>query len=140
MSDLHLVWFFGCIGDSGHYLWSPVSRGHDSKTLRSVIPWGDGLDGGLCPGAYDRRFPKMPQRDYQPEGYAAVSYRGGWTALAWWDRSVDSRPGSNAAVLVHELATASELLERARVVWPEVFSRLKYQIVLQSVDGEVERT
>ena len=105
MSEPQPVLFFGCHGcfgsrpQAGHFLWrKPGPR--SSLTDLEQTPWGYALDSKLAPAGP------------QIEGRALCHHADGWTALAWWDRSVDSRPGSNAAVLVHEDIPAAELLRR----------------------------
>lgn len=102
------VWHFGCIGEAGHYLRKPDGS---SGNVRTDQPWGFKIDTRLCP---------------QPEsgdGKTAEHHKDGWTAVAFWDYSGDSRPGSNSVFLVHAEATTEQVLEAARVQWPHLFAR-----------------
>ena len=100
---------FGCIGTSG--------AGHQlrSRTLPHLVwdstPWDRLIDGGLA-----------PRRDCVTGEYVE-HHKDGWTAVAFWDRSGDSRPGSNTVFLVATTVTGAELLSAAREQWPAVFAR-----------------
>lgn len=108
------VWFFGCLGEPGHYL-----RGADKRIeWNRVHPWGNKIDGGLCEG------PKYQRAD----GKMWEHHKDGWTAVAFWDQSGDDRGASNTAFLVHAEVTADELIAAARLQWPEVFARPGFPI------------
>lgn len=110
-----MIYFFGCWERAGHYL-----HAVDGRQLRwAEGPWGYAIDGGL-----------LDKRVAQVEGVAVVAQRDGWTAVSFWDRSVDKRQGSNAAFLVDELVTGEELLARARVAFPTIFARFTFPVVL----------
>ncbi len=112
--------FFGCWDRLGHALHTPAGR-----TLgASASPWGFSIDAGL-----------LDQRAPQVEGVAVVAQRDGWTAISFWDRSADPRPGSNTAFLVDELVSGEDLLARAREAFPAVFARFGFEVRLANVTG-----
>ena len=107
------IYYFGCIGDSGHYLWrNDYNRGLDFD----VTPWGTDIDTGLCPPGN------------QPQGLAALHHKDGWTALAFWDRSVDKRPGSNSVFLANRVVDFDGMMALARANFPAVIARLPFPI------------
>lgn len=94
-------YYFGCDKQAGHHAFDEGRRRPPYE--RAII--FSHLDGTLPP---------------QPEGrnlyVASFSRLGGWnmTALSWWDRSVDSRPGSNSTILAPGLTIAPvEMLDEA---------------------------
>ncbi len=103
---------FGCIGVAGHYLRGSVKRNWRNEET----PWGDKLDGGLLTDNYYKC-------DSTVTGLCSEHHLNGWTAISFWDRSGDSRGGSNTSFLCHAQITAAELLALAREQWPQVFSR-----------------
>lgn len=130
------AYYFGCWAAPGHYLWLPGTGGHPYKAGRDevellggrshgrdpkpgIIPWGYSLDGGLLKGS----------RSYT-EGVARVEQRDGWTALSFWDQSVDSRPGSSSTVAFDALLTPEEALAAAREAFPPIFARFPFDVVL----------
>jgi hypothetical protein len=128
MSARNEVLFFGCWDEVGHYLhnengrtiWQPETIG---------LPWSS-LDTALCPGARHRRFNDVSGED-QVEGWAALHQKDGWTALVWWDRSVDKRLGSNAAVFAKGTHTLDEMLAIGTRVFPRVLKRFAYRITTE---------
>jgi hypothetical protein len=122
-----LILYFGCIGGPGHYLHGPATR-RAEKQLRAagIYP---AIDGGYCPGVDPNRKHAWQLPERQVEGEAALHHVGGWTILAFWDRSVDSRMGCNSAFLLRGEATFGEMVELSRREWPEVWSRFTFRVV-----------
>ena len=104
-------WFyFGCYERPGHFLFVPGMRTEYTHRLSR-----GGLDGLFCPpekvGLY----------------IAALSRLGGhgYSVLSFWDRTVDTRPGSNSNFLAPSLTCSPEsILAGARMFFPEVYARL----------------
>jgi hypothetical protein len=117
--------YFGCIRESGHYLWGNhrgqpyKDRGTwDIQRALTVKVGFDGIDGKL-----------QPQRSQQ-RGEALLSHSWtGWTALGFWDRTVDTRPGSNSTFLCDQRLSFDEMLADAQEHWPTIFARLPFEIV-----------
>lgn len=65
----------------------------------------------------------------QPEGRALLHHRDGWTAVAFWDRTGDSRPGSNTAFLLDEVLDFDAAVDAARQAYPHVFARFTFEVV-----------
>lgn len=114
------LYYFGCGREPGHHLWEP---GRDRmRRFREAVPgelpgpwdWCD-LDGGLCPDRQGRH----------PQGVARLHHCGGWTALAFWDRSVDRRPGSCSVFLASGTWSFEEMLGWCSRGFPQVFDRLR---------------
>lgn len=116
-----VIFYFGCLRESGHYLWLPSG----SRTVAD----------------YDQRLPVtfpcrlstldsgfLPPRAPQDEGVARIWQTDGWTILAFWDRSVDSRPGSNSAFVLEGDLSFEEATAAARGAYPEVWARLKFEV------------
>ena len=103
------VYFFGCLGTAGHFLYSK----NEHRTLPDKqTPWGFEMDGGLAPQ-------DVPEK----QGHAAIHHKNGWTAVSWWDRTVDTRGKCNSAVLAegeHDFEQMKVLLKEH---WPEVYTR-----------------
>ena len=115
------IYYFGCIGQHGHYMFKPGSRMTDWMFL-DKNPWGHSIDGRLCPD------------EKQIEGQARIHQKDGWTALSFWDRSIDRRPGSNSNFLAEGDHTFDEMMLLANEHFPEVMERFVFNIEL--VDGE----
>lgn len=114
-------WFyFGCHRQAGHYVFT---EGMGSPSYRSDARNLNRFDGAL------------PKQDDRTPYVATVSRLGGWgfTALAFWDYSVDSRGGCNSVVFAPSLTIEpDELLTEAQRRFPEVFGRLPQPVRLLS--------
>jgi hypothetical protein len=113
------VYYFGCWGnEAGHYLHGSNGRLR-WRDEESLTPWGMKCDGVLCPYGTNG-----------PQGVVAHHHKDGWTAIAFWDRSIDSRPGSNSVFFIHAEVTAEEAWRLAQEKFPQVCGRFKFEIKL----------
>lgn len=112
--------YFGCVGQAGHryFLRSATGRPYSADQQDST-PWGMQVDGGL-----------VPKGSRRGEGVAHVIHEHGWTALAFEDRSVDSRGGSWSVYCIPDTLDGPEALTIAREAYPTIFSRYKFPVVL----------
>lgn len=121
--DLHTPitrrFYGGCIGQSGHYLWD--IHGHTIYRQDKDIPW-EGWDGPLQP------------KHTNAEGLAIIHYKreeGGpmWTAISFWDRTVDKRGNSSSNFFADSHLSFDEMLEDAKEHWPYIFERYPFEVV-----------
>lgn len=109
------VYYFGCVNGIGHGLYN--SRGHHIH-YADGMPWTvKQLDCGLLSASYGQR-----------QGDAALVQTHGWTALSFWDRTVDGRGNSNSAFVARGLFTLEEMKALARAAFPDIFSRLNFEL------------
>jgi len=94
------VYYFGCKDEPGHYMHTPDLK-VDWEFMRGN-PWGNEID----------------------DGFKGLAYKGGWTALAMPDYTVDSRPGSNSVFLAEGIFYEKEMIEIAYHYFPEIARRL----------------
>lgn len=107
--------YFGCIGESGHYLWSRSGSRYDAeKSLPFCVHI---LDAGLL-------NPNAPQ----VEGLIRHVIIEGWTIMTFWDRSVDRRPRSNSAFVVEGALSFAEAFAEAQRQWPEIMKRFQFHL------------
>jgi hypothetical protein len=120
MSDVQ-VFYFGCVGETGHYLWDRnLRRAYDA----CGFGWRD-LDTYFCLGVAPGK-PDCPSD--QPEGAARLTHARGATVLAFWDRSVDKRRGSHSTFVIegtHDFDTAKALTQKA---FPRVWERYGFDV------------
>jgi hypothetical protein len=118
MSDKWL--YFGCNREPGHYLYTEGMLPNFVVKFRRL-----GMFDGLL----------APQQSSAPY-IASVTRLGGWgfTALSFWDYSVDKRGGCNSIIFAPSLViTPEELLRVAEIRFPEVWARLPQPVVLVSI-------
>jgi hypothetical protein len=130
-----LALYFGCVGDSGHFLWDPRDMSSRLRPPRDVqdFPWTMGqLDHDLLDRRGLRRFGKV--------AWLVGGRPVAWHAFLWWDRSVDRRPGSNSGFYVRGFEPrredAAPAFEYAKAVWPGVVERQLFPLVLDASDPE----
>jgi len=116
------VYYFGCWSVPGHYLHMPSGR----TSYRDP-------EGFPCRStALDSGF--LPVGDSQEEGVATLCHLNGWTILAFWDRSVDSRPGANSAFVIRGEWSFGEARDKAKAAFPSIWQRFKFEVKLREVN------
>jgi len=125
------VYYFGCYGDTGHYLWQ-AEGSTARREARELFPWPE-LDGTLPPAERreSRREGGYPEVSKEaPQGHAALHHKRGWTAISFWDRSVDSRHGSSSTFLIRGTHTWDDAVRIAKALYPKTWARYKFPVVL----------
>ncbi|APU89028.1 hypothetical protein Rctr197k_277 [Virus Rctr197k] len=130
------AFYFGYRRGDGHFFQGgPRPATLDPQRLAPGIPWtimlmDTGLlKNGKVPDVYDGKVFWTAARDAEDKETV-------WHAFYWWDRSGDSRPGSNSGFYV----TGFGLTEReaawkfACEAWPTVIARQRHFLVLQPVE------
>lgn len=121
--------FFGCSNTSaGHYFFLPgMSKAKDSDVgpwpntkawhndPTPIVPWGYAVE--RLVGSYDK------------QGRAYLHHLDGWTALAFCDRTVDSRPGSKSVYVFDQDLDFATALRFAQEIFPSVFARYPFEVV-----------
>lgn len=106
--------YFGCVGPPGHHVFNP------GLAYDRTLPWLSYLDGMLATDKTDA------------EGVARLYHFNGCTLLAFWDRSGDSRPGSNSVFYVPGRKTFEEVVESAKKSFPGIWRRFTFNVVLEA--------
>lgn len=121
------AFYFGCWGGTGHFLCD--ERGRMARRDNGS-PWTEEqLDTGFCPGMV-REYGRLVAPREQPEGAARLVHERGWTALAFWDRSVDSRGSSNSCFVLEGEHDFEATVRLARERFPSVWSRFRFDVRL----------
>lgn len=125
------MFYFGPWDQAGHHMRAESHPPRDLEESRAIShftrtnPWGVKIDGGLCP----------PQSF--GEGRARLHHKDGWTAVAFWDRTVDTRPGSNSAYLAEGTFTFEEMVEMAKTRFAARWNKMAFEVSLVGApDGQ----
>lgn len=110
------MYYFGPLNDTGHYAYREDGSKVDSHTWVAMCPWGFQVDGGIQP------------KGSQEEGVAAIVHKDGWTALTFWDRTIDTRPGSHSTYLAEGTFTFEQMVEMAKSKWARRWSIMKFEV------------
>jgi hypothetical protein len=116
------AYYFGCWGNAGHYLFDPDRR--STRYTDKMVPW-EQIDSVLC---YGHRGPY--QNGPQVQGLALLHHRDGWTALSFWDRTVDKRGGSNSNFFVEGTLSFDEIVLVAKERFPSIWERFTFKVEL----------
>ncbi len=114
------VYYYGCWGDKGHFLWTPEQDSVRISKMKDATPFGDDIDGVLQKGSGVCSGNGIPDD-------AQLHDKDGWTALAFWDRTVDTRPGSCSVFLAEGVHKVEAIKEIARSNFPEIWDRLHHK-------------
>lgn len=106
------IYYFGCWDTAGHYLF----ESQYNRPSMDVIPW-ENIDGGLC------------TEETRIQGVAKIHHKDGWTALAFWDYSIDDRPGSNSVFLAEGIHGFYHMIEFSKKHFPKIFNRFQFKLV-----------
>ena len=122
--------YFGHSQGSGHVFFSAARSGYDLEREVGRALGRGGLDTCLCWNGprLDRERYDQRQRD-ETEGRALLTHGGGWTAVAFWDRSGDRRGASNTTFIVRGTLTFEQVIRVARHRWPSIWSRFTFEVV-----------
>jgi hypothetical protein len=106
------TYYFGCIGEKGHYMFPATRRADFPDANYKVIEHIDGLF--------------VPANTAQ--GAAQFSMVGPFTIIAWHDYTVDSRPGSNSNIIGYGFSGTraeiiAEMFKDFMLRFPQVVTR-----------------
>lgn len=97
--------------DLGHFWWvGQVRRG---RLQDDDVPWP----------AWEADGELQPRDPTQPQGLCKLHERDGWTCIAWWDRTRDTRPSSCSVFAAKGRHTFEEMCELLRQFYPNVAER-----------------
>lgn len=120
------AYYFGCRNRPGHYLFDVHFRLTPYGGPKE-LPWKEReIDGRLCP---NWRAKGKHRNGPEIEGNALLHHKEGWTALAFWDRSVDRRGACNSVFFFEGTHTFEEAVELARATFPGVWSRFTFEVI-----------
>ena len=132
------AYYFGCWDDSGHY-WhtSPLKQYLPGRKIDERVPLQlrrGKIDSRFCPGVVDGENYKSRS---EAVGEGRLTHVEGWTVLGWWDRSIDSRPGSNSNIVAMGTWDYTVMIAIADAQFPTILSRQRTPIVLVEEDGKL---
>lgn len=117
------MYFFGVWDQAkGHYL-----RDQHGRSVDTAGPFGDWIDGYFPPRtqAGENRASIATAHPWQDDTIASLTHYRGWTILAMWDRSIDTRYACNAAFMYEGHRTTSWMWAQARESFPDIVRRLR---------------
>jgi hypothetical protein len=137
--------YFGCFGSTGHRFVEFDTDGLPVMVpfTRAVIdlPWSpDQIDGKLAKRTRGKYGPDAAEE--QMQGRGVLHHRNGWTALAFWDRSIDHRPGSNSVFFFDAILNELQVMWQLKTTFGfPIFERFGFEVeVVETVTYNVDGT
>ncbi len=127
------MFYFGPWDRPGHFLFDEAGRTQWDSPPN--FPWrgGHGIDGVLQPGCVMKRG--HWQNGIENEGEALLHYRDGWTALSFWDRSVDHRMACNSTYFAEGTFTFDQMVEMAKTRFAMRWEKMNFDVRLSEQKG-----
>lgn len=120
--------YYGPWKEAGHYFFTETGRWLEREE-RNRIPWKEhDIDGVLQPGCRLEDGRPVCQGP-RTEGHALLHHKAGWTALSFWDSSVDTRPGCNSTYVAEGVFTFEQMVELAKSRFAVRWNRMKFPVV-----------
>lgn len=122
------MFYFGPWGEPGHHFFD--EHGMWAHKEEDAIPWGHSIDGCLQPGCKRGENGHWDHYgDPETEGMALLHHKDGWTALSFWDRSVDNRFASNSNYFAEGIFTFGQMVEMAKTRFASRWNVMKFEVV-----------
>jgi hypothetical protein len=125
------MFYFGPWDRSGHYLHHEGGRSVRDHE-RGSLPWHEyspcnGIDCCLQPGCVWNNG--IWKHGPEIEGHALLHHRDGWTALSFWDRSVDTRGGCNSTYFAEGSFSFDEMVALAKERFAYRWNKMSFAVV-----------
>lgn len=125
------MFYFGPWDQAGHHFHG--ENGYLHHSAFDCCPWQpfsgtSGIDCQLQPGCYIDRYGHWKRTDKQIEGEALIHHKNGWTALSFWDRSVDKRGGCNSTYFAEGTFTFDEMVEMAKARFAYRWNKMSFKV------------
>lgn len=134
------MFYFGPWDQPGHYLFTERrTKVWGDESDAEGFPWrsGYGIDGVLQPGCHKDRDGRWTHRGSpEVEGAAVLHHRAGWTAISFWDRSVDKRGACNSTYFAEGLFTFEQMVEMAKARFSERWNKMQFEVRWVGVGAE----
>lgn len=129
--------YYGPWAQSGHYFFYENGQEVYSEE-RSKLGWKmTEIDGVMQPGCPDPND-RLQRHGPRVQGEALLHHRNGWTALSFWDSSVDTRPGCNSTYIAEGIFTFEEMVELAKTRFAVRWNKMNFQVVLRDKEEKNE--
>jgi hypothetical protein len=134
MSEKPRMLYFGPWERSGHFWFNEDGRTYGVDEIAAESPWNpddaeNGIDCQLQPGCYRDKYNHW-KHDKETEGAALLHHKAGWTALSFWDRTVDRRGGCNSTYIAEGIFTFEQMVEMAKTRFAKRWNRMKFEVRL----------
>jgi hypothetical protein len=122
------MYYFGPWNSPGHHYYTEDGGAVYLQEERT-IPWQPHqIDGKLQPGCYFERG-RWWHKGTEKQGQALLHHKEGWTAISFWDRSVDARGGCNSTYVAEGEFTFEQMVEMAKSRFAYRWNKMPFIVV-----------
>lgn len=126
------MFYFGPWDEPGHYLFN--ERGESAYRHEKSVPWTLGqMDGGnFLPHTCGRleRGMRCGAGTCAPYGKALIHHKEGWTAIAFWDSSVDKRSGCVSVYVAQGEFAFDDMVGMAKTRFAKRWNKMQFAVEL----------
>ena len=128
------MFYFGPWNEAGHHFRNESGYSVQEDKIPG-FPFGHyggkvSVDGRLQPGCPDKSDRLQRRTRPEIEGEALLHHVDGWTALCFWDRSVDTRPGCNSNYFAEGTFTFEQMIDLAKTRFAHRWNKMKFEVRL----------
>ncbi len=120
-----MIYYFGCVGNVGHYLWDQNYCNPKMDSLPDDFPTLGKLDGNFITSIDSK----------QTQGEVTYLWYNHYTIIAFWDRSIDSRLGSNSCFVLEGDLGYDEAIKLAKEAYPNIWKRFKFNVQIVNLSN-----
>ena len=121
------MYYFGPWNEAGHSLFT--EHGSSAYKQEESLPWKVWeIDGKLQPhreGCQKRSYCGCGSL---PEGKALIHHKDGWTAISFWDRSVDERSACNSTYFAKGTFSFEEMVTMAKERFAFRWNKMQFEV------------
>lgn len=130
------VYYYGPLDAPGHQFFDESGSKVYSNDKKG-LPWKEwDIDGKLQPGCSPHpRDGRWEHAGPEIEGEALLHHKDGWTAISFWDRSVDPRGACNSTYIAEGTFTFEQMVELAKTRFAARWSKMKFEVRLSDGKG-----
>ena len=136
MTESPMMLYFGPWDTPGHYLYWEDGRSERPERVGGRerprdFPWNEdsseyGIDGQLQPGCYRKNG--HWRHGTENQGEAKLYHKQGWTALSFWDRSVDPRGACNSTYFARGDFSFDQMVEMAKTRFAHRWNKMNFDV------------
>lgn len=129
------MFYFGPWDQTGHYFFAENGYSVQEERIPG-FPFGHygnriPVDGCLQPGCRKDADGHWNHRgNPEVQGEAALHHISGWTALSFWDRTVDTRYACNSTYFAEGTFSFEQMVEMAKARFSVRWNRMKFEVRL----------
>lgn len=131
------MFYFGPWGRAGHHYFRENGM-HVSYQTERELPWKPGdIDGKLQPGCYELHPGYWSVKGKDVEGEALLHKKNGWTAISFWDSSVDKRGRCNSTYIAEGDFTFAQMVQMSSERFSQRWGKMSFEVRLALLGSSI---